>query len=107
VSEETATALCRRFGFSRKTGYKWLERYRSEGIEGLSVAGATRASPRADVVGCSYSGDPETPRPACGERERPVAKPREGEGRSQKVCRSRPAGKRFPGHCFVSPMMTV
>jgi len=36
VSEETVTALCRRFGFSRKTGYKWLERYRSEGIEGLS-----------------------------------------------------------------------
>src|SRR5260370_916237 len=36
VSEERVTALCRRFGFSRKTGYKWLERYRSEGIEGLS-----------------------------------------------------------------------
>jgi putative transposase len=36
ASEETVTALCRRFGFSRKTGYKWLERYRSEGIEGLS-----------------------------------------------------------------------
>jgi putative transposase len=32
---ETMTALCRRFGFSRNTGYKWLERYRSEGIEGL------------------------------------------------------------------------
>lgn len=27
--------LCRRFGIARKTGYKWLERYRSEGIEGL------------------------------------------------------------------------
>ena len=35
LGEETITMLCRRFGFSRKTGYKWLERYRSEGIEGL------------------------------------------------------------------------
>src|SRR5216683_3149085 len=30
------TALCRRFGFSRKTGYKWLERYCCGGIEGLA-----------------------------------------------------------------------
>lgn len=35
AGEETVTMLCRRFGFSRKTGYKWLERYRVEGIEGL------------------------------------------------------------------------
>lgn len=27
--------LCRRFGISRKTGYKWLERYRAAGLEGL------------------------------------------------------------------------
>src|ERR1700689_1863175 len=27
--------LCRRFGVSRKTGYKWLERYGEEGVEGL------------------------------------------------------------------------
>jgi transposase InsO family protein len=27
--------LCRGFGVSRKTGYKWLERYGSEGVEGL------------------------------------------------------------------------
>ena len=27
--------LCERYGISRKTGYKWLERYRSVGIEGL------------------------------------------------------------------------
>lgn len=27
--------LCRRFGISRKTGYKWLERYRRGGIEAL------------------------------------------------------------------------
>lgn len=27
--------LCRRYGISRPTGYKWLERYRAEGLEGL------------------------------------------------------------------------
>jgi transposase InsO family protein len=27
--------LCRRFGISRKTGYKWLKRYREEGESGL------------------------------------------------------------------------
>jgi transposase InsO family protein len=30
------SALCRRFGITRKTGYKWLGRYRSEGAEGLA-----------------------------------------------------------------------
>jgi putative transposase len=33
--EETMTELCRRFGWSRKTGHKWLERYRCEGLDGL------------------------------------------------------------------------
>lgn len=28
--------LCRRFGISRKTGYKWLQRYREEGESGLA-----------------------------------------------------------------------
>ncbi len=27
--------LCREFGISRKTGYKWLSRYRTSGVEGL------------------------------------------------------------------------
>lgn len=27
--------LCRRYGISRKTGYKWLERYQAEGPDGL------------------------------------------------------------------------
>jgi transposase InsO family protein len=31
----TMTELCERFGISRKTGYKWLSRYREEGVEGL------------------------------------------------------------------------
>jgi putative transposase len=34
--DETVSMLCRRFGFSRKTGYKWLERYGSGGLEGLT-----------------------------------------------------------------------
>jgi putative transposase len=34
--EDTVTALCERFGISRKTGYKWLERYRREGVAGLA-----------------------------------------------------------------------
>ncbi len=33
--EETMTGLCDRFGISRKTGYKWLGRYRELGPEGL------------------------------------------------------------------------
>jgi transposase InsO family protein len=31
----TLSELCRRFGISRKTGYKWLKRYRQEGEAGL------------------------------------------------------------------------
>jgi transposase InsO family protein len=30
------TELCQRYGISRKTGYKWLGRYRREGSEGLA-----------------------------------------------------------------------
>jgi len=30
------SALCRRFGISRTTGYKWLDRYRNEGQAGLT-----------------------------------------------------------------------
>ena len=33
--EVTFTELCRRFGISRKTGYKFVRRYRQEGVEGL------------------------------------------------------------------------
>ena len=31
----TTTELCARYNISRKTGYKWLARYRLEGIDGL------------------------------------------------------------------------
>jgi putative transposase len=33
--EEAFSALCRQFGVSRRTGYKWLERYQEAGVEGL------------------------------------------------------------------------
>jgi transposase InsO family protein len=31
----TMAELCRHFGITRKTGYKWLERYETTGVEGL------------------------------------------------------------------------
>ncbi len=34
-SEANVAELCRRFGLSRKTGYKWIERYKKEGARGL------------------------------------------------------------------------
>ena len=36
--------LCRRYGISRKTGYKWLDRWFSEGPEGLRDRGSRPAS---------------------------------------------------------------
>jgi putative transposase len=33
--EESFAELCRRYGVSRKTGYKWVERYGAEGLDGL------------------------------------------------------------------------
>jgi putative transposase len=34
--EESFSATCRRFGVSRKSGYKWLDRYAEAGVEGLA-----------------------------------------------------------------------
>jgi putative transposase len=34
-SDETLTGLCRQYGISRKSGYKWLERYDKLGVDGL------------------------------------------------------------------------
>src|SRR5260370_15694684 len=33
--EEAFAAICRRFGVSRRVGYKWLARYEEAGVEGL------------------------------------------------------------------------
>jgi putative transposase len=32
----SVTGLCDRFGISRKTGYKWIDRYQEKGPEGLA-----------------------------------------------------------------------
>jgi putative transposase len=36
-SEESFAELCRQFGISRKTGYKWVERYEARGAVGLTT----------------------------------------------------------------------
>ena len=36
AGEESFASTCRRFGVSRRVGYKWLERYRLEGVSGLA-----------------------------------------------------------------------
>ena len=33
--EEPFAVVCWRFGVSRKTGYKWLARYETDGVSGL------------------------------------------------------------------------
>lgn len=35
-SNANMSQLCRRFGISRPTGYKWLDRYQQEGLDGLA-----------------------------------------------------------------------
>ena len=50
---ETISALCRQFGVSRKTGYRWLRRYEAEGVVGLrdrSRAPHTNSRALADEV---------------------------------------------------------
>jgi transposase InsO family protein len=37
--EECFAELCRRYEVSRKTGYKWVERYKAEGLDGLRDQG--------------------------------------------------------------------
>ena len=45
---ESVSELCRQFGISRKTGHKWLRRYRSEGVAGLQDRSrAPQSNPRA------------------------------------------------------------
>ncbi len=34
--EDAMAAVCRRFGVSRKTGYKWLDRFAQQGVAGLA-----------------------------------------------------------------------
>jgi transposase InsO family protein len=48
AGDETMALLCRRFGLSRKAGYKWLGRYHDEGLDGLGDRSrAPHAHPQA------------------------------------------------------------
>lgn len=53
-SDESFTELCRRFGVSRETGYKWVRRYESDGPSGLldrpSIARRHPAQTPDDIV---------------------------------------------------------
>jgi putative transposase len=42
LGEEPMVALCARFGISRKTGYKWLNRYDESGAAGLEDISSAR-----------------------------------------------------------------
>ena len=49
---ETVSELCRRFGVSRKTAYKWIERYEAEGIGGLTERSSRpKTSPARTSIG--------------------------------------------------------
>lgn len=49
----TMSELCERYGISRKTGYKWCERYKEEGVEGLlDRCRAPRRSPQQTEARC-------------------------------------------------------
>jgi len=41
-SEYSFSRLCHRYGISRKTGYKWVHRYESEGLGGLEARSPVR-----------------------------------------------------------------
>ena len=49
---EEMAVLCRRYGVSRKTGYKWRDRYAAEGAAGLAARShAVHACPHATAPG--------------------------------------------------------
>jgi transposase len=45
----TMAELCARYGISRKTGYKWLERFEDGGRQGLRESIDTSATPMSDL----------------------------------------------------------
>jgi transposase InsO family protein len=48
--EEPMGALCARFGISRKTGYKWLDRYEADGAAGLTDRSRARRSQTLSIA---------------------------------------------------------
>ena len=68
--EEPISRLCERYGISRKTGYKWIERYREAGIAGLSERSSARLTQQRRI-------DAETADRLLGlRRERPTWGPK-------------------------------
>ena len=73
--EEPKRALCARFGISRKTGYKWLDRYEADGAGGLTDQSRARRSQTLSI-------SPETAATILALREkRPTWGPRKLLGR--------------------------
>lgn len=62
AGERAMTVLCREYGISRKTGYKWLERYRREGacgsvrIRRCAIVGRMRWRLCKRCRGCATAG---------------------------------------------------
>ena len=54
--------LCREYGISRKSGYKWLKRFKERGVEGLADM------IRRPVQRCHPHGPPQRDRPATQRR---------------------------------------
>jgi putative transposase len=51
--EQSISELCERYGISRKTGYKFIQRYQQEGPEGLRDRSPSRRSAMASGTSTS------------------------------------------------------
>jgi transposase-like protein len=49
---ESFASVCGRFGISRKSGYKWWQRYRAGGLKALGNASRRAAPPRENAPFC-------------------------------------------------------
>jgi transposase-like protein len=59
--EETFTEICRKFGISTKTGYKWLSRFKERGAEGLAeLSRAPRNNANTETPIHSWAASPIT-----------------------------------------------
>jgi transposase len=47
--EETFTEICRKFGISTKTGYKWLSRFKEQGAAGLAELSRAPKTPANNI----------------------------------------------------------
>ena len=60
AEEESMAEICRAYGVSRKTGYKWLERHQAEGVAGLADRSRAPHSHPNAVSGGRRGGHPQT-----------------------------------------------